>query len=117
MHTEAETKKRRLFPAEENGKEIPWAQLKQFEESDYRIVDIRDDILFQLGAIPGSVNIPFPKEAARLYEIPGEKAVVLCCQKGEVSREIVELLIDAKYEAYNLAEGFLGWLKDHIENA
>ncbi|MBN7772851.1 thiamine phosphate synthase [Clostridium aminobutyricum] len=113
---ETGTKKRRLFAPEENGRDIAWSQLKQLNQKDYRIVDIRDGVAFQLGNIPGSINIPFPQEAVRLYEIPREKAVVVCCQRGEISQEIAELLVDAEYEAYNLAEGFLGWLRAYMEN-
>lgn len=106
---------KRLFPQEENGKNMSLAQLKIFEKQEYLIIDIRDSVVFQTGNIPGSINIPFPKEAAKLYEIPQDKPVIVCCQKGEISSEIVQLLIDAQYEAYNLTDGFCGWLKDQIK--
>lgn len=107
---------KRLFPQEENGKDMSWSQLKTFEKQDYQIIDIRDSVVFQTGNIPGSINIPFPKEAAKLYQIPRDKALIVCCQKGEISSEIVELLADAEYEAYNLTDGFCGWLKDQLKS-
>lgn len=102
---------KRLFPEEENGKNVSWTQLKLFERQDFLMIDIRDSVVFQKGNIPGSVNVPFPKEAAKLYEIPRDKALIVYCQKGEISSEIVQLLTDAEYEAYNLKDGFCGWLK------
>ncbi len=108
--------KERLFPRKENGKSISWTQLKQFENENFLIVDIRDSVVFQTGNIPGSINIPFPKEAAKLYEIPRGKALIVYCQKGEISSEIVHLLVDADYEAYDLTEGFWGWLKEQMKS-
>jgi thiamine-phosphate pyrophosphorylase len=101
---------RRLFPPEENGRDLSLDEMDCFSEDNYLIVDIRGSAPFCLGNIAGSINIPFPEEAARIYEIPKEKPVIVCCQKGEISREIAEILVDAGYEAYNLQEGYLGWL-------
>jgi thiamine-phosphate pyrophosphorylase len=101
---------RRLFPPEENGQDLSLAEMGSFDKDSYLIVDIRGSVPFHLGKIAGSINIPFPEEAARIYEIPRGKPVIVCCQKGEISREIVEILVDAGYEAYNLKEGYLGWL-------
>lgn len=107
---------KRLFPEEENGKDVDWTQLKPFERQDFLMIDIRDSVVFQTGNIPGSVNLSFPKEAAKLYEIPRDKALIVYCQKGEISSEIVQILIDAEYEAYNLKDGFCGWLKAQLKS-
>ena len=38
--------------------EITVEQLKNMSENEYTVVDIRDEISFDYGNIPGSVNIP-----------------------------------------------------------
>ena len=77
------------------------------------LVDIREKVMYDFGTIPGAVNIPI--DAIRqLYRLPKDKDIYVFCQAGEVSREIVELLSDAGYNAYNLAGGYREYLKTYL---
>ncbi|GHU40488.1 hypothetical protein FACS1894111_01220 [Clostridia bacterium] len=100
--------------ARANAITISLKELASAPKEQYTLIDIRTPVSFQLGHITGAINLPFPQEAARLYDIPREKPVIVYCQKGEISHEIAELLVDAGYEAYNLVEGYLGWLMRHV---
>ena len=103
-----------LFPFAQNGGDVTFDDLAEVERDCYTLVDVRGENSFRLGSIDDAVNFPFPAAAARLYEIPREKPVLVYCQKGDVSREVTELLTDAGYEAYHLLEGYRGWLIRNI---
>lgn len=77
---------------------------------DAVVVDLRNAISFQMGTIPGARNIPIDNLGA-LYELPMDKKIYVFCQSGEVSGEIVELLLDAGYQAYDLTGGFREYLR------
>lgn len=73
------------------------------------LIDIREENQVQFGTIPGAENIPSTK-LQELYRLPRDKKVYVFCQKGELSEEIVEILVDAGYDAYHLKGGYLAYL-------
>ncbi len=75
------------------------------------LVDIREKRLFEFGTIPGAVNIPI-NEIRRLYQLPKDKSIYVFCQSGEISEEVVELLSDAGYTAYNLTGGYREYFRE-----
>lgn len=77
------------------------------------IIDIREKWLFELGTISEAVNIPI-QNIRQLYHLPKDKKIYVFCQVGEISGEIVELLDDAGYHAYNLAGGYRKYLRSQI---
>ena len=77
------------------------------------LVDIREKRLYEFGSLPRAVNIPID-EIRLLYSLPKDKAIYVFCQAGEVSGEIVEILSDAGYTAYNLTGGCREYLRNHI---
>lgn len=49
-----------------------------------------------------------------LYDLPKDKTIYVFCQAGEISGEIVEILSDAGYTAYNLTGGYREYLRSNI---
>ena len=78
------------------------------------LVDLRDDGQTQFGGIPGAVRIP-ATQLWKLYELPEQERIYLYCQKGEISGEILELMADAGYDAYELEGGYLSYLQNMSE--
>ena len=78
------------------------------------LVDIREKMMYEFGSIHGAVNIPMD-DICLLYRLPKDKAIYVFCQAGEVSGEIVEILSDAGYTAYNLTGGYREYLRNNIE--
>lgn len=83
--------------------------LKNRDDKDL-LVDLRDSYTYSCGTIPGAINLPV-SELRRLYELPREKRICVFCQYGEISREILELLKDAGYEACHLSGGYRSYLQ------
>lgn len=77
---------------------------------DAVLVDLRDPISFNTGTLPGARNIPIDN-LGELYQLPGDQKIYVFCQSGEISGAIVELLLDAGYQAYELTGGFRAYLR------
>ena len=77
---------------------------------DGLLIDLRDEIVFGHGTIPGAVNIPLER-IRELYRLPKDRNVYLLCQSGDISREMAELLTDLGYNAFNLAGGYREYLR------
>jgi len=95
-------------------KEITVSQLKELNEKDYVLIDIRDEGSVLYGLIPVAVNISFDaiyknREEA-LSGMDKSKKIIFYCQRGEKSREISELAEDMGYDAYSLQGGYNAYL-------
>ncbi|MCD8181056.1 MAG: hypothetical protein LUF26_06205 [Firmicutes bacterium] len=88
--------------------------IKNIDFRTTRLVDVRSQTVYSFGSIPGAINIP-ATEMQRLYELPKDKKIYVFCQKGEISGDITEILLDAGYDAYELKCGYLGYLKELLE--
>ena len=77
------------------------------------IVDIRDKSAFELGTVPGAVNIPMDN-IRELYQLPMDRDIYVFCKVGDISAEIVEILTDAGYNACNLTGGYRKYLKKKL---
>ena len=74
------------------------------------IIDVRDKTLFMLGTIQGAINIPLDN-IGELYSLPKDRDIYVFCQQGEFSGEVVELLTDAGYNAFNLTGGYRQYIR------
>ena len=86
-------------------------ELKDF--GDAMLVDIRDSSAFEYGHISGAVNIP--QEQVLTAELPRDKKIVIYCKGGIISGDIAEQLCDKGYDAYELAGGYVEWLRGKME--
>lgn len=94
--------------------EITVEQLKNMSENEYTVIDIRDEISFDYGNIPGSVNIPYNKIKEGDCRLPTDKRLVICCKSGLISDEAAQCLRDKGYNAVNLAGGYYSWLRERF---
>ena len=74
------------------------------------LIDIREKLMYEFGTIPGAINIPLDR-IKELYRLPKGRKIYVFCQAGEISKEIVELLADAGYDACNLTGGYREYLR------
>ncbi len=78
------------------------------------LIDAREEQLYLRGTISGAINISLDN-IRQLYELPKDQNIYVFCQTGDLSREIVELLRDAGYSAYNLSGGYREYLRLRLE--
>lgn len=94
--------------------ERSWQQICAMKREDYNLIDIRDELSFSYGNIPGSINITEEMLLADA-EKWREKTVVLCCKKGESSLALATRLREAGWDAYSLQGGYLAWLMQKMQ--
>ncbi|WP_295073919.1 ATP-binding protein [Ruminococcus sp.] len=93
---------------------ITAAELEKLDNSEYKIIDIRDSSAFEYGHIDGAVNIP--QEEILSAELPKDKKLIICCRSGIISGDIADKLCEKGFEAYNLEGGYVDWLRVKMEN-
>lgn len=94
--------------------ERSWQQICAMKKEDYNLIDIRDELSFSYGNIPGSINITEEMLLADA-EKWREKTVILCCKKGESSLALATRLREAGWDAYSLQGGYLAWLMQRMQ--
>jgi tRNA(Ile)-lysidine synthase TilS/MesJ/rhodanese-related sulfurtransferase len=90
-------------------------QLKQLDEKECVLIDVRDQTAYNHGFIPGAIHIEMDSILGGEYIPPAGKKVVLYCLKGIISVEAAEYLTKKGYEAYSLDGGYGQWLIRSME--
>ncbi len=83
-------------------------QMSAMPADDYLCIDIRGEIAYQHGHIPGAVYWNGSDEG--LEELPKTKKLVVYCTYGEKSITAVKKLEQRGFETYNLSGGYREWL-------
>ena len=89
--------------------DITIEEMETLPAESYELFDIRGEIERAHGILPNSVA----SSADALMENPPEdkeKKIIICCSRGQISRDIAEELQEQGYEAYSLKGGYVGWL-------
>jgi rhodanese-related sulfurtransferase len=75
------------------------------------LLDVRPEIEFQAGHLPGAVSIPLDELGQRLAELPPGKLIVAYCRGPYCvfADQALELLIGKGWNAARLEEGVLEW--------
>ncbi|MDO4521755.1 MAG: ATP-binding protein [Eubacteriales bacterium] len=100
----------------DNIKEVTAQELAAWDRDSYELVDIRNDLAFGYGHIPGAISIPGEAIFARSADFR-EKKLVVYCQKGELSAGAAERLQEEELDVYSLQGGYLNWLMTAADKA
>ena len=90
--------------------EITIEELADLHPSTYKLIDIRDEVSFQYGTIPGAGQIPDLLKAAMDGTLDREISYVLFCMHGRQSEELAEILREKGYDCANLKGGYGQWI-------
>lgn len=95
-------------------KEIKISDINAMSPDSYVLIDIRDEGSLLYGGIPGAVAINreeiFNDPQKALSHLPVDKALILYCQRGEVSQEAADYLEQQGMNAYSLIGGYNAYL-------
>ena len=89
--------------------DITIEEMEALPAESYELFDIHGEIERAHGILPNSTA----SSADVLMENPPEdkeKKIIICCSRGQISRDIAEELQEQGYEAYSLKGGYVGWL-------
>ena len=84
---------------------------------DAAILDVREPEEYELGAVPGAVNIRLGDLRSRLPELDRSRFYVTCCQVGLRGYLAERILKQNGFRAANLSGGYLGWKLFHPEKS
>lgn len=84
--------------------------MKSHSQSDYTLLDVREDWEYEESHIPGSYHIPLSDLAERYKEVDVQKPVIAYCRAGGRSAAAASLLKGQGYgDVYNLMGGIGQW--------
>jgi len=80
-------------------------------QSEYIVLDARENIEYENGYFPGSLHIRFADlKAGRWIELPKDKFVYVICWSGIRGKEVAEFLRTKKVVSSYLENGASGWV-------
>ena len=93
--------------------DITLKELSNLPEGSFELIDIRDEMSFGYGNIPGSRCIPIEASGSINAEsLPKDRKIVLYCQKGVISLTVAMELREDGYDVCHLEGGYIKWLLD-----
>ncbi|MFT7215944.1 MAG: thiosulfate sulfurtransferase [Paraglaciecola sp.] len=83
---------------------------EKLENTDARLVDIRDEQSFATGHITGAVHLTNGTLVNFTQETDFDTPVIVCCYHGHSSQQAAQFLIHQGFEqVYSLDGGFEAW--------
>ncbi|MBO6514517.1 MAG: hypothetical protein JJ974_11180, partial [Phycisphaerales bacterium] len=79
------------------------------DSGEVQVLDVRRRTEFDLGHLPGAINIAHTRLPSRLAEIPKDKRLLVNCHSGVRSAVSCSYLQRAGYQVVNLQGGHLAW--------
>jgi len=101
-----------MFQDYESGIILP-QQIDQTVFEAAMFIDTRDAEQFEVGTIPGAVNIEWREVLDRIDEIPEDRMTILFCNTGSLSAQAAfALRVAGRMNVVVLQSGFTGWQQD-----
>ncbi|WP_342427862.1 FAD-dependent oxidoreductase [Paenibacillus sp. FSL L8-0158] len=85
---------------------IQWHEVDDFHRKGGLIIDVRDAVELQAGAIPGSIHIPLAEIRERMAEIPSDLEIAVSCQVGLRGYIAARILTHYGYRVRNVDGGY-----------
>lgn len=81
-------------------------------ERDLVVLDVREDVEWDEGHVPGALHIPMRQVARRLSEVPRDRGVAVMCRGGARSSLVASMLLAHGFaNLVNTWGGIAGWLE------
>lgn len=96
--------------------EISVSEMLKLDESEYLVIDIRDEIAFTYGTINNAVNIPQNQLDEKLGTLPKDKLLIICCKSGIISDPVAQNMREKGFNAANLKEGYYGYMLANLKD-
>lgn len=90
------------------GERVPVVEVSTVPDDGF-LLDVREMDEWRAGHAPRAVHIPLQELAQRAGEVPRDRQVYVLCRVGGRSAQAVQALIDAGWQAANVAGGMQAW--------
>lgn len=91
-----------------------WETIAAAPDSAF-LLDVRTELEFNNGHIPGALNIPVDRLRSRLAELPRDRPIVAYCQVGQRGYLATRILMQSGFNVSNLGGGYKTYLLHHPE--
>ncbi len=81
--------------------------LTHHQAGDVTLLDVREPHEWAIGHVEGALHLPLGE--LRAEAVPAGKPVVVLCHAGGRSQFAAEALLEAGFDARNLAGGMIAW--------
>jgi len=84
--------------------------LKNHEEKDFLLIDVRQELEYELGHIPGAQLMPLAEVETKLFSLPAEQDLIFYCHNGGRSQWAASLVGEGEVcqkNVYHLMGGLL----------
>lgn len=86
-------------------------ELELINQNDRVIIDIRSREDFEKETMPGAVHIPLDEFNVSQLDLNREKVIYVLCHTGERSKDVVDALQLAGFQAFNIEGGYRSYLR------
>ncbi len=83
-------------------------------DEDYIILDVRTQDEYNEGHLEKALLIPVDELEKRIYELPGNKPIIVYCRSGVRSNRAAGILIDNGFTKVYDMGGILGWQEEGL---
>src|SRR6266545_466108 len=84
---------------------------ESLERGDAVMLDVRENVEWKAGRIPGALHVPLARVLARRHELPRDTTIVTVCRSGHRSGLAARGLRHAGYQVENLEGGMKAWAR------
>jgi rhodanese-related sulfurtransferase len=89
--------------------EVGAAEAKQIIDSGSQLIDVRTDVEFEAGHIPGARHVPLADIQREAGGLNREKPVVLYCRSGNRSGPAADAFAASGWDAHSIEGGLIAW--------
>jgi len=95
---------------------VQWHEIDNIVKDGGILVDVREAVENEVGAIEGSILIPLGELRSRLNELPKDKTIYIYCQVGIRGYNASRILMQNGYKVKNLDGGFKTYQSVFLNN-
>ena len=89
-------------------------EVRSLPKDSFQLIDIRSETEIAHGEIPGALALSAEELMGHPEQFVGRK-LVICCSRGEISRDVAQTLTEQGYDAVSLSGGYIAWLMDAMD--
>ena len=95
--------------------EIPATEAKQLIDAGAQLVDVRTEVEFEAGRIPGARRVPLSNVQQEADGLDKDKPLVIYCRAGNRSGPTAEAFANSGWDAHSIDGGLVAWQAAGLE--